>query len=279
LSFSSEDSEKLLRGGMFDVFSKLFTRLTFVTSTLPFPHDALERGLLVVLQVVELYEACVDDFLENELLKTMMNMFVTGCSLAVCGPLSEPIRRIVLHICCILVECGNSVLSVKKLINIGYVSLLLNSFETFVKERKKRREELDSILEEISRTFQNWSVKGFNSPDTTSGENSLFSELEKMNTIERLSNLFEILKRLRTPSDDLKECLNYIVLTVCILYRGREPPLSCGKILSHCDEIKRSPSPSEGYDYPKWMGVTWRGMQNADRVLNEWKKRDGKKEL
>jgi hypothetical protein len=97
-----------------------------------------------------------------------------------------------------------------------------------------------------------------------------------MNTIERLCNLFEILKPLRPPSDDLKYCLNYIVLTVCLLYRGREPPLSCGEILTHCDEIKRSPSPSEGYDFPSWMGIFWGRMKNADRVVDEWKKRGGK---
>jgi hypothetical protein len=66
---------------------------------------------------------------------------------------------------------------------------------------------------------------------------------------------------------------------VCLLYRGREPPLSCGKILSHCNEIKRSPSPSEGYNLPENMGIAWGRMRNADRVLYEWKKRSGKKEL
>jgi hypothetical protein len=174
LSFSSKECEKLFRGGMFDVFSKLFTRLTFVTSTLPFPHHALERGLLIVRNVVELYEACIDVFLESELVKTVMNMFVTGCSLVVRGPLSEPIRRIVIHICNIFDDCGNSVLNVKKLIVIGCPSILLNSFETLVKERKKGRKELDYILELISRIFQNWSVEGSFSPDATSGGNSSF---------------------------------------------------------------------------------------------------------
>jgi hypothetical protein len=74
----------------------------------------------------------------------------------------------------------------------------------------------------------------------------------------------------------LKRCGNNIVLTVCQLYRGREPPLSCGEILSHCDEIKRSPSPSEGEDFPKMMGKRWSKMKNADGVLDEWKKRGGK---
>jgi hypothetical protein len=81
---------------------------------------------------------------------------------------------------------------------------------------------------------------------------------------------------LGTPSDDLKYGLNCIVLTVCQLYCGREPPLSCGEILSNCDEIKRSPSPFEGFDFPEEMRDAWSWMENADGVLDKWKKSVGK---
>jgi hypothetical protein len=82
ISFSSEESGKLFRGGVFDVFSKLFARLAFVTSALPLPHFALQKGFGVVKKVVVLYGARVGLFLGSKLAKTVMNvMGLNVCSL------------------------------------------------------------------------------------------------------------------------------------------------------------------------------------------------------
>jgi hypothetical protein len=162
--------------------------------------------------------------------------------------------------------------NVKKLFNFDFISLLLKTFEMIASEREKGKIEFDLILCEASRVFSNFSLEGSNMPDSNN-ENSLFQTFQEINTIERLNNLFIRFKQLNSPSEKLKKCLNNLALAVCRFFSGRTPLVLSGPVLEYCDEMRKLPSPSEGFDYVENASISWDNMVNPETVLAEWKKK------
>jgi hypothetical protein len=271
-SFSSEDAKQLVSSNAFNIFSDLFKHLTFTTSTIPVPFDSLQSVFNVIRQILPKDSTSVELFLNTSLIQTIINMLPLASSLAVCGSLSPQIEWIIIHIGWILDYCGKSVKNIEKLFNFDFISLLLKTFEIISNEREKGKTEFDDILCEISRVFYIWSAKGFIKPNSNN-ENSLFPTFQKINTIERLTNLFIRLKQLNSPSEDLRKCLNLLTLSVCLLFYGRTPLVSLGPVLEYCDEMRKLPTPSEGFNYPENASDSWNDMKNPENVLAKWKKK------
>jgi hypothetical protein len=139
-----------------------------------------------------------------------------------------------------------------------------------VNEREKGKTEFDDILFKISQVFSNWSDEGSSMPNSND-ENSLFPTFQKINAIERLINLFIRLNQLNSPSEDLRECLNHLTLSVCIFFHGQTPLVSFGPALEYCDKMRKLP-PSEGANFPKVASISWDNMVYPENVLAEWKK-------
>jgi hypothetical protein len=189
-------------------------------------------------------------------------------SLVGCGCFSEQIKNIIYHIKYILDDCGNSVNNVKKIFDFDGVELSLKLFETMVNAKLKGSDIPDDDLYEMSKLFDNYTVRGFNTP-SADGRNGLFSLFEKINVTKRLQNLFTIVEPLKLQSDDLKGCVNDISLSILWLYCGQEPPVSCIPVLKYCSELKNLPSPSEGYDFPRYLSIAWDKLINLNKILNK----------
>jgi hypothetical protein len=197
-------------------------------------------------------------------------MLPPASSLAVCGPLSTQIEYIIIYIGNILDYCGNSVKNIEKLFNFDFISLFLKTFEMISNEREKGKTEFNHILNGVSKVLYNLSLEGSITPNSNI-ENSVFPTFQKINTIERLINLFIRLKPLNSPSEGLRNCLNYLSLSVCLLFRGQTPLVSSGTVLEYCDEMRKLPSPSEGYDFPKVAFISWDNLKNPDNVLGKFR--------
>jgi hypothetical protein len=91
----------------------------------------------------------------------------------------------------------------------------------------------------VSWLFNNHTLNGSDSP-SADGRNSLISLFEKINATKRLGDLFTIVEPLIRQSDDLKNCVNFISLSILHLYHGQEPPVSCFPVLKYCSELRSS---------------------------------------
>jgi hypothetical protein len=268
--FSSENTQKLVESGLFDIFLNLFKRLTFVTSTEPFIYGPLFSGFQILKNTVGKYSPSSDFLIKHELIKYIVNILPIVSSLSIYEPLLKEIKWILRFISSILHDCGKSLLNVKKLFEINGVELLLKSFETASIERRKGRVEFDEILYEMSRSFAMFGAAGADTP-STDDLNGAFSDFLKINTIPTICDIFAALKPLNSPSKELKECLSNIALFIVYLYYEQTPSVRCGLILSYGFELKNQPSPSEGCDYAN-LREAWEFMIDPDKVLNNWKK-------
>jgi hypothetical protein len=264
-SFSSEDA-KLVSANVFKVFPDLFKRLTFNTSTIPVPFDSLESALYVVVKILSKDSTSVELLINTSLIQTIINMLPPASSLAVYSSLSFQIERVIIHIGDVLSHCGNSVKNIEKLFNFDFISFYLETFEMMVNEIEKGKMEFDRILREVSFVFHFWLAKSNN-------EKTLFLTFQKINTIERMINFFIRVKQLNSPSENLRECLNRLALSVCLLFHGRAPLVSAAPVLEYCDKMRKSPPPSEGYNFPENISISWNNMKNPENVLSEWKKK------
>jgi hypothetical protein len=269
--FSSEDAKQLVSSNAFNIFSDLFKRLTFTTSTVPVPFVSLDSALCVIKDILSSDSTCVELFLNIPLIQTIMNMLPLA-SLVVCGAPLPQIKYIIIDIANILGACGNSMKNIENLFNFDFITLLLKTFEMIGNEREKGKTEFDDILCEVSGVFYNLSVKGSNMPNSNN-ENSFSPSFQKINTIEKLNDLFIRLKKLNSPSVNLRNCLNYLTLFVCFLFRGRTPPVSFGPVLEHCDKMRKLQKPAEGYKFPEAASISWNNMVNPENVLAECKKK------
>jgi hypothetical protein len=264
LSFSSEVSEQLIKtNNAFDVFSKLFKRLTFITSTVYSLYSGLASGLQVVQKLVETNSPSSNILINHELIKDIIGMLPIASFLSTCTPLCENINFILIHIEAIVEFSSKDIKNVRKLFNLDCVQFFFKSFETLVNERLKGRSEFDEILFWISSLFKLWTAVGADNP-TDDGKNALFSKFQEINALETLSNHFTIIKSINLPSEGLKDCLSNIGMFVCLLFVNQTPPLSCGNILNDCFELTKIDDDMKSY---------WEKMINAEDVLNKWKKK------
>jgi hypothetical protein len=49
--------------------------------------------------------------------------------------------------------------------------------------------------------------------------------------------------------------------------------VSLGPVLEYCDKMKKLPTPSKGFDFPKQASLSWNIMKNPENVLAQWKKK------
>jgi hypothetical protein len=57
-----------------------------------------------------------------------------------------------------------------------------------------------------------------------------------------------------------KGILNFISITICCLLKSDILPLSYGNLIIHLYNLKSSPSPSSGFDFPLQTRIAWNGM-------------------
>jgi hypothetical protein len=131
-----------------------------------------------------------------------------------------------------------------------------------LKEIEKGRNDLDNVMNNISMLFYNWTLCGFNNP-TPDEKNYLASQFEELQTISRLYNGFVMLKSLIQQSDDVKESLNNLSLTVCNLLRNETPPLLYKPLIRHCWDLRIM----DKSKIQLLANIVWNEMKNPVEIL------------
>jgi hypothetical protein len=278
VNITSEETKKLEIENIFNNFLCLFDRLTFTTSTLPIPFSSLERAIQVIISIVKCYEPSRNILLNNPLINKISKMLLAGASLAISGLFDDNLNRILFRTAIIINYCGKTVENVEKLFDKDCILPLLKSLEIIVVAKSEGRNKYDDVLVYLIETCFNYAIYGYNSP-TPNNKNSLFERFEKISAPKKFCDLFTILKQLSDSSEKTNKSLNYLSLCVCFLFRGLKPPVFCGAVLSHCDELRKLPSPpeeSDELDFPSCAEEAWNAMKEPTKVLNEWKYSDNK---
>jgi hypothetical protein len=115
----------------------------------------------------------------------------------------------------------------------------------------------------ISKIFFNTGYYG--SASGSKEEKNKFKDyFDENNRLNVLLNLFKYLIS-QTLSPIQKQTLNYISITICQLLKNQKPPLChCYDVLEYVNNLKSSPSPFSGYDFPSAAKNSWKGMLKAD---------------
>jgi hypothetical protein len=146
------------------------------------------------------------------------------------------------------------------------IDSLLNIIEIYINQIEKKKVLLnEEIVLTISKFFFNIGLKG--STEGSEGEKNKFKNYFDENS--RLNELLSLFKYLisQTLSPIQKETINNISITICKLLKNERPLLCYGCVLQYMKNLKSSPSPTSGYDFPSTAEDSWNEMLKADKCL------------
>jgi hypothetical protein len=150
------------------------------------------------------------------------------------------------------------------------IDSLLNIIEMYINEIKEKKILLnEKTVESISIIFFNTGLEG-SEAESKKEENKYKSYFDENNRLNKLLNLFKYLIS-QTPSPIQKETISYISITICFLLKNERPPLCYGCVLEYVNNLKSSPSPTSGYDFPSAAKKAWNLMLNPNKCLSSYK--------
>jgi hypothetical protein len=150
------------------------------------------------------------------------------------------------------------------------IDSLLNIIEMYIVEIKTKKILLnEEIIKIISIIFFNTGLYG-STPGSEKEKNKFKNYFDKNNRLNVLLNLFKYLIS-QTLLPIQKETLNNLSVGICFLLENERPPLCYGCILEYVNNLKSSPSPTSGYDFPSVAKDSWNKMLNTDECLWSYK--------
>jgi hypothetical protein len=123
----------------------------------------------------------------------------------------------------------------------------------------------DETVRNISIIFFNMGVFGSNA-GSKEEKNKFKKYFDENNRLDLLLNLFEYLIS-QTLSPIQKETINWMSVGICFLFKNERPPLCYRCVLEYVNNLKSSPSPTSGYDFPSAAKKVWNQILYADRYI------------
>jgi hypothetical protein len=105
------------------------------------------------------------------------------------------------------------------------------------------------------------------------GKNKFKNYFDENNRLNILLNLFKYLIS-QTISPFQKNAINNISITICLLLKNERPPLCYGCVLEYVSNLKSSPSPTSGYNFPSAAKEAWDEMLKAHECLWKYQLKD-----
>jgi hypothetical protein len=90
---------------------------------------------------------------------------------------------------------------------------------------------------------------------------------KKNNKITQLFDSFKIIISHQPQLSIQKDILDHISISVCRLLKSQKPSPIYSPVLIYVNELKSSPSPTTGYDYPLAAQIAWNKMIDAEKYL------------
>jgi hypothetical protein len=206
-------------------------------------------------------------FLETPLIPLLLHTLDSTISIGNTSS-DQNVGKIQLNICyCFLRGTFHCYEDTVLLVEMKVIDSLLNIIEMYINEIKKKKILLnEETVENISIIFFNTGLYGSNagSKEEKNKFKNYFDENNRLNT------LFDLFKYLisQTLSPIQKEIINWISITICLLFKNERPPLCYGCVLEYVNNLKSSPSPTSGYDFHLAAEEAWDEMLNADECLS-----------
>jgi hypothetical protein len=97
-------------------------------------------------------------------------------------------------------------------------------------------------------------------------KNKFKNYFDENNRLNKLLNLFKYLIS-QIPSPIQKRIINSISITICRLLKNKTPPPCYYCLFEYVNNLKSSPSPTSGYDYPSAAKKLWNEMLKANECL------------
>jgi hypothetical protein len=150
------------------------------------------------------------------------------------------------------------------------IDSLLNIIEMYINEIKKKKILLnEKTVEIISKISFYTGLYGSNA-GSKEEKNKFKNYFDENNRLNKLLNLFKyLISQILSPIQ--KETINRISITICFLFKNERPPLCYGCVLEYVNNLKSSPSPTSGYDFPSFAKKAWGKMLNADECYSSYK--------
>jgi hypothetical protein len=138
----------------------------------------------------------------------------------------------------------------------------------YINEIKKKKILLnEETVQDISDIFFNTGLD-VSTAGSKEEKNKFKNYFDENNRLNVLLNLFKYLIS-QTLSPIQKETVNNISITICRLLKNKRPPLCYGCVLEYVNNLKSSPSPTSGYDFPSAAKYSWNEMLEADSCCPE----------
>jgi hypothetical protein len=172
-------------------------------------------------------------------------------------------------------DCSCSIECNEKLFSNEIHLHLLQLFEVFIKSLDEQNEMIIRMMRNILIIFRNWANQGFYNP-TKSGENYFSTKLDKIKFQEKLVKFFGVLESKNTFSDSLGECLDFLCVCLCLLFRRKKPPSVYGIILDRCKYIMNQVEDKSDLGMMCIDASTaWSEIIEAEEVLAKFSKAQG----
>jgi hypothetical protein len=129
-----------------------------------------------------------------------------------------------------------------------------------IKSNKKKLD--DEVIKFGSMILFNISAIGFDKSDIE--ERNIFQKsFYEINGIKRMYELFHFLNTLNSEeerTEEEKETVNFIAISICYLFKSNSIPLSYFDLIIYLYNFKSLPSPSSGFDFPYSARYAWTGF-------------------
>jgi hypothetical protein len=262
---SVEDKNLIIICGIFDVFHKKLLEIS------PFPpqkmissnYYSISRIFAGIDNLLISNRSGVTSFLKTSLIPVLLHTLHLTISIAD-APSDENISNIQLSICSCLSRCmEHSYEDTLLLVEMKVIDYLLNIIEMYINEIKKEKILLsEETVKNISMIFFNTGYYG-SKAGSKEEKNRVKKYFDENNRLNTLLDLFKHLIS-RTLSPIQKDTINCISITICLLLKNENPSLYYGCVLEYVQNLKSSPSPTSGYDFPLVAKNSWDEMLNLD---------------
>jgi hypothetical protein len=209
----------------------------------------------------------VTSFLKTPLIPLLLHTLDSTISIGNTSS-DEHIADIQLYICKCFLKCTlHCYEDTLLLVEMKVIDSLLNIIEMYINEIEKKKKILlnEETVRSISVIFFNTGLKG-SKTGSKEEKNKFKNYFDKNNRLNVLVNLFKYLIS-QTLSPIQKETINNISITICKLLKNERPPLCYGCVLEYVNNLKSSPSPTFGYNFPLISKYSWNEMLKADECL------------
>jgi hypothetical protein len=112
--------------------------------------------------------------------------------------------------------------------------------------------------------FFNETFWGFKNAVEPKQKNLFFDIFKLITGVDRMLKIFDYYYVKQNDIEQHKKVTSRISVGICFLFKSDTPPPSYSSVLEYIKNLKSSPSPEKGFDFPKVARNAWDWMINVE---------------